>query len=124
MCDRQYSESSPCSGRPGTGAWSAVDLGGLTALPIDERFRRETLDLLAKVAAWMASARRWQEIDEALVEMMAALDAADFAALDAAIGELEDLDPVRATRVGTEPTTPPPPPTRERLNETVHKIGT
>ena len=97
--------------------------GGLTALPIDERFRRETLDLLAKVAAWMASARRWQEIDEALVEMMAALDAADFAALDAAIGELEDLDPVRATRVGTEPTTPPPPPTRERLNETIHKIG-
>ncbi|EIV94940.1 CATRA system-associated protein [Frankia sp. QA3] len=92
-------------------------------MPIDDQLRAETRDLLQAVLAWTASRASWDQAGEILTAMNAALDAEDPTALDAAIARLEDLDPHRATDGNAGPRTPPPAPVRDRLNETIHKIG-
>jgi hypothetical protein len=49
--------------------------------------------------------------------------AGDGEAFRKATADFETLSAKRATDAGADSKTPPPPPVRDRLNDTIHKIG-
>ncbi|CUU59695.1 hypothetical protein Ga0074812_13075 [Parafrankia irregularis] len=92
-------------------------------LLIDEDARQDALDALTDAGTWIASAAHWTEIDRTVATMAAAAATGDVQLLTTATAHLEYLSTRRATDAGKGPKTPPPEPVRDRLNETIHKIG-
>jgi hypothetical protein len=89
---------------------------------IDEETREDALDVLSDVYHWRLPSTRWTQVSTAMRALETALAAQDVAAVRAATADLELCGPVRATRIGAEPGTPPHE-VRDRVNTLVYSLG-
>lgn len=89
---------------------------------LDDGLRADVLDVLRDVEVWRMTGQRWVLIRTALDRLAAAVVRGDSGSVRDAVADLELLGPVRATRVGSEPSTPAPEPVREEINELVHTL--
>jgi hypothetical protein len=90
--------------------------------------RDEAADLLRDALAWDLPAWRWEQVQDAVTGMVAAVAAADLAALRRTTSYLELCGPARvATRLGTQQQDsarlPAPMPVRERIAELVDTLA-
>ncbi|CCH32128.1 CATRA system-associated protein [Actinosynnema sp. NPDC047251] len=89
---------------------------------MDQQSVADALDVLDDLIKWQLTARRWERVAELLDELGAAGRAGDDVRLREVVGALELVSPIRATPIGTEPTTPVPPVVLERRNERVDSL--
>lgn len=88
-----------------------------------ERIVAEAVVALSEAGEWKeAPPGLWARISLILDSMDAALADGDFAALDAAVAELELASPDRVIKVGDRSWQPVPPTIRERMNHLVHRL--
>jgi len=94
-----------------------------TSQSLDEELRQDALDVLQDVTRWNLPDTRWTSVADIVDALAAARDARNWAALRAAVYDLELAGPVRATRIGTDPVlVPAPDPVREEINELIHAL--
>lgn len=89
----------------------------------DSQDATEAVETLEDLLQWELSADEWQNVDQILTEMIAALPAAP----PALTARLELASPFRVPRVGRKPEgtleTSPPPPVRERTNQLIDALS-
>jgi hypothetical protein len=89
---------------------------------LDDELRQDALDVLQDVTRWRLTGSRWESVADIVESLSAAREAGDWAALRAAVYDLELAGPVRATRIGADAVVPAPDPVREEINELVHAL--
>jgi hypothetical protein len=85
--------------------------------------RAKAVRTLRAALAWKLAPARWNLVAELLDLLAEAAQAGDGALLAAAAAELDQVGPVRITRIGSTPKQPAPEPVRERLNHLVHRLS-
>jgi hypothetical protein len=83
----------------------------------------EARGVLRVAIDWRLVASRWQQVQDIVGVMDAALAAADAGSMWNAIAQLEQLGPLRvSTRLGDIPKEPAPEEVRERINELIDSL--
>lgn len=94
--------------------WDATDWRDASA---------EACVLLRAAIEWRLAESRWQQVQNAVGGIEAALAATDVESLWNAIAQLEQLGPLRvSTRLGDIPKEPGPEDVRERINELIDTL--
>src|SRR5688572_17312662 len=91
--------------------------------PLNREDEEKILRVLAEVADWRHDGARWALVDALLMNIDAALTAADRTAVRRLLRDLDLYGQTRATRIGTEPSQPPPPEILERMNHLVYRLS-
>jgi hypothetical protein len=85
--------------------------------------RDEALAALSDALLWNLSASRWEQVQDAITDVTAALSAASLAALWESTGRLELCGPLRvSTRLGDMPVLPAPKAVREQITELIDAL--
>jgi hypothetical protein len=83
----------------------------------------DAVDVLGDLPAWRLAPGRWEQVEQTLDALGAAIGAGDLHAVESAVAVLEVLGPTRITRIGANPTMPVPAPIRERTQTLVHLLS-
>lgn len=92
-------------------------------MALGDELRGDAVDVLDHALAWRLAPDGWAAVDTAVGSTLTAFECGDTEALQSAIAALDLLDPRRGKKAGTPPEVPPPDPVRERINDTIHKLG-
>jgi hypothetical protein len=93
------------------------------AAGLDREAIEDLLDVLNDVPQWTLAPNRWERVAHILETIVAAVAAADLAALLNAITELELAGPVRVgPRIGAREVVSVPEPIKDRVNHLVHAL--
>lgn len=92
---------------------------------IDEQIREEALDVLHSALDWETTPGIWSRVSHTLQSLQLAVDAEDSGAVKELTRVLEDLrlDSDRGNDAGKDSGTKATGVVRERLTDTIHKLG-